>query len=149
MRIGELLETRGGELHTIASNLTVEDAIVAMAQADSSALIVMQGHRPVGIFSQRDVLRCYLKHNGRALAEIPIDDAMTNKLIMIQPGEEVSTGLSMMMQSNISHLPVMDGTRILGMLTLGTLVQHQLGELTDTIAHLQQYIDDLHEGGSD
>lgn len=149
MRIGDLLERRGGKFYTIACGLTVEDAIAIMAKADSSALIVLQGHRPVGIFSQRDVLRCHLRHKGRAFSEIPIDDAMTNKLIAVQPGEQVSTGLSTMMQSNISHLPVIEGTRVLGMLTLRTLVRQQLGELADTIEHLQQYIDDLHEGGSD
>jgi CBS domain-containing protein len=149
MRIGDLLERRGGELHTIACGLTVADAIAMMAKADSSALIVLQGHKPVGIFSERDVIRCYLRHRGRAFSDIPIDDAMTNKLIAVQPGEEVSTGLSTMIQSNISHLPVIEGTRVLGMLTLRTLVRHQLGELADTIEHLQQYIDDLHDGGND
>lgn len=62
MCIGDLLERGGGELHTIACDLTVEDAIALMAKADSSALIVLQGHRPVGIFSQRNVLRGYLRH---------------------------------------------------------------------------------------
>ena len=148
MHIGELLKTPG-RLHTLRSDRTVEDAIDEMAARQATALIVMDGDTPVGIFAERDVLRCYLRHRPQRFADIPVTGAMTNKLIVAEPQEPISAALAMMVKADIKHLPVVDGGRIVGVVTISELVKHQIGSLTAELHDLKDYIADLHDAGQD
>ena len=134
---------------TIAGNRSVDDAVNLMAIKKAGALIVTENERPVGIFTERDVIRFYLKNNTTALSQIAVQDAMTAKRITAKPEDEISAALTVMTRADISHMPVVEDNTIIGILILKDLVAHQIESLTDEIQQLRDYIEDLHEAGRD
>lgn len=149
MRVRELLQDKGMALHIIPGDFTVREAISFMGGKNTSALIVAQGDQPMGIFTERDVIRCHLNHGEGAIAEVNIQQAMTNKLIVAEPNDQIDKTLSLMIQTDIRHLPVTEDGKIIGMLTIRDLIQHYITSLTAELKYLQDYIADLQEAGRD
>jgi len=112
-------------------------------------LIVTEADHPVGIFAERDVFRAHIKDKSAAFSEIRLKNALTNKLFVAKPEDEISSVMSMMIQAEIKHMPVMEENKILGMLTLHDLIEHQIDMLTEELQHLREYIEDLHHAGQD
>ncbi|UCD77924.1 MAG: CBS domain-containing protein [Desulfobacterales bacterium] len=149
MKVLDLLREKARPVHTIASNQSIDDAVNLMSHKRVSALIVTENDQPVGIFAERDVFRFYLREKTTALSEIALQNAMTNKLIVAEPEDEVSHVMAIMIKSDIKHLPVIKAKKIVGMLTLNDLIEHQIDSLNQEIHHLKDYIDDLHDAGRD
>jgi len=144
-----LLMDKARRLHTIASSQTVEDAICLMANVKGSALLVTENGQPDGIFSEGDVFKSLLKNNSAAFSEIKLENAMTRNLLLAEPKDPIMTVLDKMVEAGITHLPVIEEKKIVGMLTLKDLMKHQIDSLTDEIHQLKNYIADLHEAGQD
>jgi len=149
MRVRDAMKRKSRAVHTIAAAQTAEDAIVRMTEQKTSALIVMDGERPAGIFTERDVLRCHVAWRDRLFREMPLREAMTSELIVAQPDDLVSSAMAMMIKADIRHLPVVENQRIAVMLTISDLVKHHVGELTAELHYLQEYITDLHDAVQD
>jgi CBS domain-containing protein len=149
MRVEKLLDEKGLGVQTISVELSVEHAIQQMTAKKISALLVMEGEHAVGIFTERDVLRAHVKYPGKRFGDIPLPDAMTNKLIVARPEDNISTTMCMMIQMDIRHLPVRQDGRIIGMLSIRDLVHQQVNTLMAELRHLQQYISDLHDATRD
>ena len=149
MKLHALLRKKSRSMHTIAGHRSVDDAVNLMTEKKISALIVIERDQPVGIFAERDIYRCYLKDKTRALSEIALQNAMTNKLIVAQLEDDVSRAMSMMIKADIRHLPIIENETLIGMLTLNDLIEHQIESLTDEIHQLKDYIEHLHEAGRD
>jgi CBS domain-containing protein len=149
MKVHELLSQKVRPVYTISSDQTVDDAINLMTAEKTGALIVTEADHPVGIFAERDVFRAHIKDKSAAFSEILLKDAMTNKLFVAKAEDEVSSVMSMMIQAEIKHMPVMEENKIVGMLTLHDLIEHQIDMLTEELQHLREYIEDLHHAGQD
>ncbi|WP_319407552.1 CBS domain-containing protein [uncultured Desulfosarcina sp.] len=149
MRVQDVIKKKRHVVHTIPAQRTVEDAIVQMTERRTSALIVMDGEQPAGIFTERDVLRCHVAWRHRLFREMPLSEAMTDKLIVAQPDDLVSSAMAMMIKADIRHLPVVEDQRISLMLTISDLVKHHVGELTAELHYLQEYITDLQDAVQD
>jgi CBS domain-containing protein len=149
MEVLAILKKNARPVYTVSTNQTVEDAINAMTAKKVSALIVTQEDQPVGIFTERDVFRSYQRDKTAAPFEIKLESAMTNKLIVADPNEDISILAALMMKSDIKHLPVMENKKIIGMLSINDLIEHQIDSLNDEIHQLKEYINDLHEAGQD
>jgi len=149
MKVHDLLREKARPVHTIAGNQSVGDAVNLMSGKKVSALIVTENDQPVGIFAERDLFRYYLRHKTTALSDIALQNAMTVKLIIAEPEDDLSRALAIMIKADIKHLPVIKDRKLIGMLTLNDLIQHQIDLLTDEIRQLKEYIDDLHEAGRD
>ena len=149
MRVQDVMKHASRVVHTIAVDKTAEDAIVQMTEQQTSALIVMDGENPVGIFTERDVLRCHVAWRGRLFRDMPLREAMVAKLIVAQPEDLVSSAMAMMIQADIRHLPVVKDRQITAMLTISDLVKHHVGELTAELHYLQEYITDLQDAVQD
>ena len=149
MHVRDVLRKKRRVIHVISVERTVEDAIVRMTEQQASALIVMDGEIPAGIFTERDVLRCHVAWRHRRFREMPLSEAMTQKLIVAQPDDMVSSAMAMMIKADIRHLPVVENKQVTGMLTISDLVKHHVGELTAELHYLQEYITDLHDAVQD
>ncbi len=149
MKIRDRLEVKARPVHKIAGNRSVDDAINLMTGMQASALIVTENERPVGIFAERDVFRYYLRDKKTSLSEITVQNAMTANLIVADPEEGVGRAMAIMIKSDIKHLPVMKAQKIIGVLKLSDLIDHQIESLTNEIDQLKDYIEDLHEAGRD
>ena len=147
MEVLALLKDKARTVLTIASNRTVDDAICLMASGNVSALLVTEDDQPAGIFSERDVYHTYLRNKSTAFSEIILENAMTRNLMVAEPEDAVTAVMARMIKADITHLPVMQEKRIVGMLTLKDLTEHQIEMLADEIDQLKDYIADLHDAG--
>jgi len=149
MKVHDLLREKVQPVVTIASSRCVDDAVRLMAEKKTGALVVMQGDQPAGVFTERDVFRCYLKEKSDALPAIPLQVAITEKLIAAAPEDDVAGIMALMLKADITHLPIVKAGDLIGMLTLNDLFERRIDSLTKENHQLKEYIDDLHEAGLD
>ena len=149
MKVHELLQLKSRPVYTLSSDQTVDDAINLMTAKKTGALIITEADHPVGVFAERDVFRAHIKDKTAAFSDILLKDAMTPKLLVAKAEDKISSVMSMMIQADIKHMPVIEENKIVGMLTLADLIEHQINMLTDELHHLRDYIEDLHHAGQD
>ena len=135
----QLLEAKGREVYSIAPDALVFDALRLMADKGVGALIVMEGGRIAGILSERDYARKVILH-GKSSHDIQVRDIMTGKIITVHPGQTVEECMALMTEKRIRHLPVTEGERLIGVLSIGDLVKEVIAEQQQTIQQLESYI---------
>ncbi len=149
MPIQDALEQNRGNVTKIDSALSVEDAINLMTERDISALIIMEGDHPVGIFTEKDVLLTYLKFEQKPFSAIKLKSAMTNRMIVAKPEDDIDNTICLMIQSGIRHIPIVEKGKITSVFNICDLAHHQVGDLSTELHYLEEYLDDLHEAGRD
>ena len=127
------------EVISIAPNRPVFDALVILAEYKIGALAVMDGDKLVGIFSERDYAREVILQ-GRSSKTTQISEVMTAKVITGKPTDLTDAVMSMMSEKRIRHLPIVDGDKVIGMLSLGDLVKETIAYQQRLIAELESYI---------
>ena len=149
MKVHDLLREIVRPAYTIACSRNVDDAVRLMAEKGVGALVVMRNDQPAGVFTERDVFRCYVKDKSGALPSIPLQHAITDKLIAAGPEDDIARIMALMLKADITHLPVVKAGDLIGMLTLNDLIERRIDSLTEENYQLKEYIDDLHEAGQD
>ena len=134
-----LNEKKHQTLISIAPNRPVFDALVILAEYKIGALAVMDGDKLVGIFSERDYAREIVLH-GRSSKTTHINQVMTDNVIVGKPHELVDSAMRMMSEKKFRHLPVVDGEKVLGMLSIGDLVKETIDDQQRAIQALESYI---------
>ena len=138
-KINKLLSQKGHEVHTISPDLPVFDAIRLMAEKDIGSLVVVEGGRPVGIFTERHYARnVFLK--GRSSPKTPIRDAMAIRPAFVSPEQTVEVCMAVMTKHRVRHLPVLDGEDLVGIVSIGDLVASTISDQKFTIEQLEHYI---------
>lgn len=137
--VNNLLRQKGREVHTVSPDDSVFDAIRQMAEKDVGSLVVIEGGRPVGIFTERHYARnVFLK--GKSSPKTPVRDAMTIRPIFALPEQTVEECMAVMTKHRIRHLPVLQGEDLVGIVSIGDLVQSTIGDQKFTIEQLEHYI---------
>jgi CBS domain-containing protein len=126
MKVQDLLRARSQQVVSIDADSSVEDAIRSMQSRKISAVMVMHQEKTVGIFTERDVLRCYLSSNGKSFKDIKVRDAMITDLIVAVPDDNLDDIAVVMVEKNIRHLPVVQSGKIVGMLSIRDIIQSQV-----------------------
>ena len=140
MKMWEILRSKGSTVHSIGPDATVFEAVQALNHHQVGALIVMGTSREIlGIFTERDVLRRCLK-DGRPDLSCPVSGLMTTQVIVGVVDDDVGYAMGVMTQNRIRHLPVMDGTALAGVISIGDLVKSQLQETDFENRMLREYI---------
>ncbi len=137
--VAQLLEGKGREVHTIGPDARVIDALKLMADKDVGALVVTEGAKLAGIISERDYARKVILH-GKSSHDIAVRDIMTAKVVTVQPRHTVEECMALMTAKRIRHLPVTEGERLVGVLSIGDLVKEVIAEQEATIKQLESYI---------
>ena len=127
------------EIISIAPNRPVFDALVILAEYKIGALVVMDGDKLVGIFSERDYAREVVLQ-GRSSKTTQVSEVMTAKVISGKPTDISESTMSMMSEKRIRHLPVVDGDKVIGVLSLGDLVKETIAYQQLLIKELECYI---------
>jgi CBS domain-containing protein len=135
----QLLSAKGGQVHTIRPDAKVFEALQLMAQKDVGALLVMDGSRLAGILSERDYARKVILH-GKSSQDIAVRDIMTSDVVRVDPERTVEECMSLMTQRRIRHLPVCEGEKLVGVVSIGDLVKEVIAEQEQTIRQLESYI---------
>jgi CBS domain-containing protein len=124
---------------SIGPEATVYDALKLMAEKDIGALIVLDGQKLVGIFTERDYAR-KVALLGKSSKDIPMREIMTHRVLCVTPDQMIDECMAVMTEKRCRHLPVVEDKRVIGVLSIGDLVKELISEQRDTIAQLESYI---------
>jgi CBS domain-containing protein len=146
-KVSTVLAQKGFMVWSVSPDATVYSALELIADKGIGAVLVMQGNRPLGIFSERDYARKVILM-GRSSRETKVSEVMVSDLIVISPNGTVDDALRQMSDHRIRHLPVVerDGT-VVGILSIGDLVKWVIESHEQTIVHLHNYIAGQHNPG--
>ena len=137
--VRQLLDRKGREVFSIDPGAAVLDAVRMMADRHVGALLVMQGDNLTGIISERDYARKVILL-GRSSADTPVRDIMSAPVLTVQPETTVEKCMQIMTEQRVRHLPVAEGGRIVGMVSIGDLVKAVIVEQQQQIEQLESYI---------
>lgn len=137
--IAALLAKKGNSVWSIDPGASVYEAVERMSEKSAGALLVMDGDTLVGMLSERDYARRVILQ-GRSSKDTKVSEIMTRDVITISPHQTVEDGMRVMTNHRIRHLPVVDGGRVAGIVTIGDLVKWLLTLHEETISQLNQYI---------
>lgn len=137
--VRQLLESKDRALYSVAPEAPVLEAIRLMAEHHVGALLVMQGDTLSGIVSERDYARKVILR-GRSSADTPVRDIMSSPVITVTPADAVTRCMELMTERRVRHLPVTDGARVIGMISIGDLVKAVIAEQKNHIEQLESYI---------
>lgn len=139
MLVAEILKNKGEAVFAIPPGLTVKEACDELDRHRVGALIVCDGDRVAGVFSERDLVRAVASGGADALTQ-PVSDFMSADVVFAQPGETVAILMGRMTDRRIRHLPVLRDSRLAGVISIGDVVKCQIAEATQEAESLRTYI---------
>ena len=139
MTIATILQAKGSEVATIATDASVREAVAILGQHRIGALPVIEDGRVVGIMSERDVIYS-LKDHGAEVLDWPVSRLMTSPAITADPATPVLTALATMTQRRIRHLPVVERGELAGIVSIGDLVKYRMEQIERDAEAMLQYI---------
>ena len=137
--VRQLLGSKSPEIHAVAPQDAVIDAIRLMAEKRIGAVLVMEGPLLAGILSERDYARKIVLQ-GRSSRDTPVRDIMTAEVVTVAPGDSIDHCMQLVTDRRIRHLPVVDGGEVIGVLSIGDLVKTVIELQRRDIDQLQRYI---------
>lgn len=137
--IGQLLESKGKDIWSIAPNATVFEALRIMAKKNVGALLVIDKEKLVGVFSERDYARKVILE-GKSSKDTAVGELMTKDVYYIDPKNTLHETLAVMTSRRIRHMPVLDSGRLIGIVSIGDVVKQIIAVQEFTIRELEKYI---------
>ena len=126
-------------VHAVAPTASMFDALKLMAEKNIGALLIMEGETIVGMVSERDYARKIVLM-GRSSKETPVRDVMTCPVMYVGPQQSTEECMALMTEKRLRHLPVLDGGKLIGLISIGDLVKDIISEQNFVIEQLQCYI---------
>ena len=137
--IRDILDHKGRKVLTVTSQVSVLDAIKNMSEANIGAVVIQDGDQPAGIFTERDYLQ-KIALKGRASDETEVSEVMSSPLFTVESSEETTIAMKTMTERRCRHLVVMEGEKMVGIISIGDLVKHMLQEKEVEVEQLSSYI---------
>lgn len=139
MRISDVLRNKGSAVATVTETTTVVGLLAELATHNIGAMVVVGQDGVVGIVSERDVVRKLHEH-GPDLLRLRVGDIMSSVVVTCSPDDAVDDLSALMTNNRVRHVPVLDGGRLVGIVSIGDLVKNRMDELQAEHEHLQAYI---------
>ena len=137
--IKEILDSKGRDVLSIAPDTSVHEAVTRMAERGVGALLVMEGDRLVGLVGERDCAWKMLLED-RPARETQVKQIMTKNILCVVPEQTVEQAMALMTNKRIRHLPVVNGDRVEGIISIGDLVKTIIADQQFVIEQLEHYI---------
>jgi len=137
--IRQILQEKGGDIWSVSPDDTVYDTIRLMATKGVGALIVMKDEKLFGIISERDYARKVILE-GRSSRDTTVGDICSQPAVTISPKAQAEEGLALMTSKRIRHLPVVEDDQLLGVVSIGDLVNAVIGDQQQLIEQLERYV---------
>ena len=137
--VRHLLEGKGSAIYAVAPDAPVLEAIRLMADRYVGALLVMEGANLHGIVSERDYARKVIL-KGRSSKDTPVRDIMSAPVLTVTPHDSVNHCMKLVTDQRVRHLPVVDGGKVGGVLSIGDLVKAVIEDQAEELEHMQRYI---------
>src|ERR1700729_3214635 len=139
MTVRAILDTKGHQIQSVQPEEKLSPAIKIRSERKIGAVLVMSAGRIKGILSERDIVRV-LGERGAAVLEEPVSAVMTRKVISCKPSDTVGAIMEMMTLGKFRHLPVIDDSRVVGLISIGDIVKWRVREYESEQEALREYI---------
>ena len=143
--ISSILHEKGSTIWSVTPSSTVFDAITLMAEKNIGALLVMENGRLVGVFSERDYTRKVIL-KGKSSKTTSVSEVISSPAISVQPISTVEECMRLMTERRVRHLPVLDGDRVAGIVSIGDLVNWTISAQHRAISQMEDYISGKYPG---
>ena len=138
--VAEIIRSKpNAAVHSIAPTASVLEAVKAMATHRIGALLVMEGERMGGIVTERDYARKIVL-KGRSSHDTPVSEIMSSPVMYVRPDNTNEECMALMTDNRLRHLPVLDGEKLVGLISIGDLVKDIISEQKFVIEQLEHYI---------
>lgn len=135
----ELLRVKGHQYWSVTPDTTVFDALKLMAEKNIGVLLVLEGDVLVGLLSERDYARKVIL-KGKSSKDTPVKEIMSEKVIYVEPEQTVEECMALMTDKRVRHLPVFEGDKLIGIISIGDVVKAIISEQEFIIEQLEHYI---------
>jgi CBS domain-containing protein len=139
MTVRAILDSKGHQIQSVQPDAKLSAAIKLLSEKKIGAVLVMERGRIEGILSERDIVRV-LGERGAAVLEEPVNAVMTRKVISCKPSDTVGAIMEMMTSGKFRHLPVIDDSRVVGLISIGDIVKWRVREYESEQEALRDYI---------
>ncbi len=139
--VREMLLKKGNKVHSISPNKKIFEALQLMAEKEVGALLVMDGEKLVGIISERDYAR-KVALEGKSSKESLVSEIMSSKVVYVESDSSTDECMALMIGKKIRHLPVFNGGKLVGVISIGDVVNAIIDEKEFEIDQLVRYITD-------
>jgi CBS domain-containing protein len=142
MRVKNILSSKGEHVAKVTSDDTIHTTLLLLKTQNIGALVVSDdGDTVIGIISERDLVRAMVEHGPRLL-EMSVSQLMTRKVETCTPEDEIEDLMDKMTHGRFRHMPVTVDGQLVGVVSIGDLVKHRVGELIDETKALREYVTD-------
>ena len=139
MTVKHLLEQKGRTVWSIDPDATVLDAVAKMAEKDIGSLVVMDGEKLIGIITERHYSRNVVL-KGKTSPTTLVRDIMERNVIHVPPEQSVELCMALMTDRRVRHLPVLEGTKVIGIVSIGDLLKFVISKQEFVIDQLEHYV---------
>jgi IMP dehydrogenase len=144
--VKEILGPVNANIISISKDSSVGNAINQMVEHEIGALIVMDGEKPVGMFTERDVLKTWTRKGSTSFQDMTVGEVMSTNLIIVEAEDDLCYVTQIMIKNRIRHLPIIDKKKIVAMLSIRDVVKAQVSDLRAENHYLKDYISDKYPG---
>ncbi len=138
-KVKNILQKKNTEIYSVPPTATVLSAIEIMSHRNIGGVVIMDNDKLVGIFTERDYARKLIL-KGKSSRDTLIGELMTKNLITVTPESSIEEAMQFMSNKKIRHLPVMEGDKMVGIISIGDVVRFIIEEQKEIIEHLEHYI---------
>ncbi|MBN2388241.1 MAG: CBS domain-containing protein [Anaerolineales bacterium] len=138
-KVRQILKVKGNRVWSVSKDVTVLDALKLMDEKQIASVVVMDGDRVAGIFTERDFARKVGLYEKKPSA-VTVAEVMTSTLVTVAPDDSVNQCMAYMTDKRIRHLPVLEGGQLVGIVSIGDLVKDIIEELEFMVDQLEKYI---------
>jgi CBS domain-containing protein len=138
-QVSEILGDKGHDVLRIDAEASVLEAVKRMVEANIGSLLVTKDGETAGIVTERDYLR-RVAHEGPTDAEVTVEEIMSSPLIVVTPETSIDECMALMTDRRIRHVPVVEGSEVVGMVSIGDLVKFKSKKQSFEIQYLTEYI---------
>ena len=139
MTVRSILKTKGHQILSVDPDAKLSVAVKTLAERRIGAVLVIQDQHMEGILSERDIVRV-LGERGASVLDEPVSVVMTRKVVTCKETDTISAIMEMMTAGKFRHLPVVDGERVIGLISIGDVVKWRVGEYENERQALHEYI---------
>lgn len=137
--VRDMLRTKGFDIWSVPPDATVYDALKLMADKNIGAVLVREADRVVGILSERDYTR-KVTLQGKTAAETRAREIMTERVMCVRPEDTAEQCMALMTEKRVRHLPVVEGDRLIGLISIGDVVKATIEQQEFIISQLEDYV---------
>ncbi len=139
INVRDLIRKKGGQVFGVKPDATVLEALKLMADKNTGAVLVMDENKVAGILSERDCAR-KLELEGRSAKTAKVSEIMTSKVLYVEASQSLEECMAVMIDKNIRHLPVYEGAKLLGLISVRDVLKEVVDYQNFMISQLEHYI---------